>query len=128
MPLVLQTLRWVSRGLGGVLVLLAILALGQSQWVRTAKVDLDALTGKGQSAAMRENVYVPENASPAELRKANGRLQDQVEQLKAENKGYLTAGTPWMYKAKAFTKALDESFLSTGSSATAATSPAWRWG
>ncbi len=109
-PLVLRTFRWIARILGGVIVLLAILAMGQGSLVRSAKVDLDALTGVGQSAAMKENVFVPENASAAELRAANGRLQGQVEKLKAENKGYLTAGTPWMYKARAFTKALGVSF------------------
>ena len=108
-PLVLRTFRWISRALGGVIVLLAILALGQSSLVRSAR-DLEALTGAGQSAAMKEEVWVPENASVTQLRSANARLQEQVDKLKAENKGYLSAGTPWMYKARAFTKALGVTF------------------
>ena len=109
-PLVLRTFRWITRALGGVIVVLAVLALGQSSLVRSAKVDLEALTGAGQSAAMKEEVFVPADASAAQLRAANERLQDQVEKLKAENKGYLSAGTPWMYKARAFTKALGVTF------------------
>jgi uncharacterized RDD family membrane protein YckC len=109
-PLALRTFRWIARGLGGVIVLLAILAMGQGALVRSAKVDLDALTGAGQSAAMKQNVFVPENASAAQLRAANGQLQEQVEKLKAETKGYLSSGTPWMYKARALTKALGVSF------------------
>jgi uncharacterized RDD family membrane protein YckC len=109
-PVVLRTLRWISRGIGGVMIVLAILALGHSAWVRTAQVDLDALTGAAQSPAMKENVFVPENASAAQLRATNERLQEQVEQLKTENRGYLSSGTPWMYKARAFTKALGVTF------------------
>ena len=109
-PLVLRTFRWIARVLGGVIVVLAILAMRQGALVRSAKVDLDALTGAGLSAAMRQNVFVRENASAAELRTANAQLQEQVEKLKAETKGYLSAGTPWMYKARAFTKALGVSF------------------
>ena len=106
----LRTFRWISRGIGGVLVLLAILVLGKSSWVRPAKVDLDALTGAGLSAAMKQNVFVREDASAPELRTANAELQDQVEKLKTENKAYLSAGTPWMYKARAFTQALGVTF------------------
>ena len=109
-PLVLRTLRWISRGLGGALALLAILALGNSSLVRSAKMDLDTLTGAGQSAAMKKNVFVRENASASELRAANEELRDQVGQLKAENKVYVTAGTPWAYKARVFTKALGVTF------------------
>jgi uncharacterized RDD family membrane protein YckC len=109
-PLVLRTIRWISRALGALLVLLTVLALSNSSLVRSAKADLEALTGSGQSAAMKKDVFVRENASAAELRAANEELQEQVEKLKAENKGYLTSGTPWAYKARAFTKALGVTF------------------
>lgn len=109
-PLVLRTVRWMARALGAVIVLVAMLALGNSSLVRSAKVDLEVLTGSGQSEAMKRDVFVRDNASAAEVRMANEQLQQQVEQLKAENQGYLSDGTPWAYKARAFTKALGVTF------------------
>ncbi|MEO6876262.1 MAG: RDD family protein [Opitutaceae bacterium] len=109
-PLVLRTFRWIFRGLGGAFILIALLALGHSSFLRSAKLDLNALTGKSQSHAMGQEVRVPPNATPSELRVAAARLEEQVEALKAENKDYTTAGTPWVYKARAFTKALGVTF------------------
>ena len=108
--LVLKTFRWICRALGALVVLLAALALGHGSFIRSSHLNLDALTGLGESVAVKETVYVTPNATSSELRAANGRLQDQVGQLKAEIKEQHTASASWMNQARAFTGALGVTF------------------
>jgi uncharacterized RDD family membrane protein YckC len=109
-PLVLRTLRWVARALGAAMILLAILALGQGSVFRAAKVNLNALTEHGPSPAMKETVYLPPNPSLGDYRVAHQKLETQVDALKDEIKDYRAGNASWLYKARAFTRALGVTF------------------
>ena len=109
-PLAQRTFRWIFRGLGAVVILLAALALGQGSVFRAAKVNLDALTGGAASKAMKETVFLPPNPSGSDFRSANQRLEEQVEALKNEIRDYHAGNSSWLYRARAFTKALGVTF------------------
>lgn len=109
-PAVLKTFRWICRGLGALVILLAAVALGHTSLLRTTPLNLDAFTGTGESAAMKQTVAVPVDASWSQLRSANVQLQEQVDQLKAEIKAQRTTGASWMNQARAFTGALGVTF------------------
>lgn len=109
-PLAMKVVRWILRGFGGVIVLLSILALGHVSSLQTRELNLDALAGRGESAALKETVYVSPNPSTAELRAANARLQQQVDDLKQEYREQQAANASWLYRTKAFTGALGVTF------------------
>ena len=109
-PLALKVVRWLLRGFGAVIVLLSVLALGHVSSVQSRELNLDALTGRAESAALKETVYVSPNPSSAELRAANARLQQQVDSLKKEIREQQAAGSSWLYRTKAFTGALGVTF------------------
>lgn len=109
-PLAMKIVRWVLRGFGAALVLLAVLALGHVSSVQSRELNLDALAGRAESPALRETVYVSPNPSSAELRAANARLQQQVEDLKREYRAQQEAGRSWLHRARAFTGALGVTF------------------
>ncbi|MCX6945108.1 MAG: RDD family protein [Opitutales bacterium] len=109
-PVALRTFRWIARGLGLVVLLLAALALGHGSFLRAPQLKLDALTGRAPSAAMAQTVPVSPQASWAELRTASGRLQEQVDQLKDELRAREAAGASWLNQARAFTGALGVTF------------------
>ena len=109
-PVVLRTFRWICRALGVLVFLLGALALGHGSFLRPAGLNLAALTGGGESAAMKDTVVVAPNASASELRSANVRLQEQVEALKAENNEFRAGNSSWLYKARALTRTLGVTF------------------
>jgi len=109
-PLALKIVRWVLRGFGAVIVVLSVLALGHVSSVQARKLNLEALTGRTESAALEETVFVSPNPSAAELRAANARLQQQVAALKQEVREQQAAGSSWLYRAKGFTGALGVTF------------------
>lgn len=109
-PVALKTLRVICRGLGGAVVLVSVLALGHSSFVRSPELRLDALTGRAPSAAMQETVEIAPEASKAALREAADRLQKQVEALKAENEELQAASASWLYRARALANALGVTF------------------
>ena len=84
-PAVLRTFRWICRGLGGLVILLAALALGHGAFLRDGSLNLEAFTGPGESAAMKRTVTVAPDASWGQLRSANTQLQEQVEPSGAED-------------------------------------------
>ena len=109
-PLALKTIRTLCRVVGAVIFLVGVLALGNGTWLRSARVDVEALTGRGESGAMKQEVYVPPNATASQLRASTAQLQDQVEKLKDEIRTRHTAGDSWVSQARAFTRALGVTF------------------
>lgn len=109
-PVALKVARIVCRGLGAVVVVLAVLAIGHSPVLRERGLALDALTGRTESAAMRETVWVRPEAGTAELRDAIGQLERQVDALKTEVRARDAAGTSWLHQTKAFAAALGVTF------------------
>ena len=109
-PLAMKIVRWILRGFGTVLILLSVLALGHVPSVQSRALNLDALTGRAESAALKETVFVSPNPSPSELRAATAQLQEQVGELKKEIREQQAAGASWLYRAKAFTGALGGTF------------------
>lgn len=109
-PVAMKAVRWILRGFGAVIVLLSVLALGHVSSVQSRALNLDVLTGRTESAALKETVFVSPNPSAAELRAANARLQQQVEDLKKEFREQQAAGSSLLYRAKAFTGALGVTF------------------
>ncbi len=108
--LVMKTFRWICRALGALVVLLAVLALGHGSLLRSSQLNLAALTGDSESAAMRETVPVPPNPNWSDLHSANARLQAQVDQLKDEIRERQATGASWVTQARAFTRALGVTF------------------
>ncbi|MBS0662508.1 MAG: RDD family protein [Verrucomicrobia bacterium] len=109
-PAVLKTFRWICRTLGVVVILLSVVALGHSTLLRGTRVNLDAFTGSGDSAAMKATVAAPPDATWAQLRAANAQLQEQVEQLKEEVRSQRSSGSSWVGQARAFTTSLGVTF------------------
>lgn len=109
-PAVLKLFRWIFRGLGLALIGAAVLAIGHTSVFRNEHLNLDALSGPQESAAVKESVVVGPNASWGELRSANSKLQDQVDKLKSEIKEQHSLGESWMMRARAFTRALGVTF------------------
>lgn len=109
-PLVLKTFRWICRVLGAGVALLAVLALGHGSFLRSTHLNLNALTGHGESAAMKQTAFVPPNATGPELRKATQQLQEQVDALKDEIREQHTMSASWTNQARAFTGALGVTF------------------
>ena len=109
-PLPLKIVRIACRGLGAVIVLVSIAALGHVSLVRYGALRLEVFTGSGPSSAMKESIYVAPNASTAELRDATTRLQRQVEALKEEATEWQTASGSWLYQARSFANALGVTF------------------
>jgi uncharacterized RDD family membrane protein YckC len=109
-PLVLKTFRWICRMLGAVVILFAVLALGHGSFLRSTHLNLNALTGRGESAAMKQDIFVPPNATGPELRQATDKLQQQVEALKDEIREQRTLSASWTNQARAFTGALGVTF------------------
>lgn len=85
-PAALLVSRWTCRVAGAVVILIASLALGHSNWLRTGQLRLAALQGDGRIAAERQDVAVPPHASPGQLARAVDELDGQVTALKAELK------------------------------------------
>jgi hypothetical protein len=106
-PLPLKIVRTFCRGLGGALILLSTLALGHVSFLRSGKFNLEALTGRPPSLAMRENIYVPPEAGASELHHAVTRLQRQVEDLKGEIR---ESSRSWLHQVRTFTSALGITF------------------
>ena len=109
-PAVLRTFRWICRGLGGLVILLAALALGHGAFLRDGSLNLEAFTGPGESAAMKRTVTVAPDASWGQLRSANTQLQEQVDQLKEEVKSQQATSSSWVNQARGFTRALGVTF------------------
>lgn len=106
-PLPKKLIRWVCRGLGAVVVALAILALGHAPFI---KKDWGVLTGKSSQASSLEPVWIAPDASMSDLRRANDKLQQQVSLLKSENKEQRAAAASWAYQARNFAGALGVTF------------------
>lgn len=109
-PAALKVARVICRGLGAVVVVLAILSIGHSPVLRARGLALDALTGRTDSAAMRDSVWVRPEAGAAELREATDQLQRQVDALKKEVREREAAGASWLHQTKAFAAALGVTF------------------
>lgn len=109
-PVPMKVFRWVLRSVGIAVAGLAVLALGHVSGVQSRELNLSALKGRVESPALTETVFVPPNASSTELRNANARLQTQVGDLKKEYHELKTAGSSWLYQARAFTGALGVTF------------------
>lgn len=109
-PVALVLVRWVCRLLGGVIVILSILALGHVSPVKTGGLELGAFTGRPPSAAMTETYFVPPNASTAETAAIAQRLERQVEALKTENRELQATGSSWVGQARAFAGTLGVTF------------------
>jgi len=109
-PMVMKAFRWILRGIGVLLIALSVLALGHVSSVQSRGLNLDVFTGGTESEALRKTVYVSPNPSMGELRQANAELQEQVEALKKENREQQASGSSWLYRARAFTRALGVTF------------------
>jgi uncharacterized RDD family membrane protein YckC len=80
-PFALRLARWACRLAGGLVMLISLLALGHVEMI---KGGLD-LSGAGkESVAMRQSVFVQENASYGQMRQAVQDLSKQVSDLKGE--------------------------------------------
>lgn len=109
-PVALKVFRWICRGLGVVVIGLAVLAIGHGSLLRSSGLNLAALTGQEPSAALTRKVFVRADASYAELREANEQLQDQVVALKKEYAEQQAAGVSWLHRARALSGALGVTF------------------
>jgi uncharacterized RDD family membrane protein YckC len=109
-PVVMKGFRWFFRLLGAVLIFASLLALGHGSFLNKTSLSLDAFTGKGESAAMKQDVFVAPNAGVSEVRSANEKLQAQVDALKSEIRESHTMGASWTTQARAFTRALGVTF------------------
>jgi hypothetical protein len=113
-PIALKAVRLACRVLGGILVLLSVLALSQVSALRKTGLQLDVFTGRGPSAAMTTNIYVPPDVSTSELRNLAQRLEKQVDELKAENRELHEARLSWLHQSRAFATTLGVTFGWTG--------------
>ena len=77
---------------------------------RESGLELEAFTGREPIAAMKESVFVPVDASPAELRSATAKVEKQVAVLKAENTRLQDASGSWVYQSRAFASTLGVTF------------------
>ncbi len=109
-PVALKVFRWICRGLGVLVIGLAVLAIGHSSLLHSSGLKLEALTGDVRSPALEQKVFVPADASYADLRTANGELQDQVAALKKEYAEQQAAGVSWLHRARALSGALGVTF------------------
>ena len=109
-PFPLKAVRAVCRVLGAIIVLLSVFALGHVSLLRESGLELEAFTGREPIAAMKESVFVPVDASPAELRSATAKLEKQVAELKAENTRLQDASGSWVYQSRAFASTLGVTF------------------
>jgi uncharacterized RDD family membrane protein YckC len=109
-PIALKLVRWACRLLGATIVVLSVLALGHVSPVKTGGLELDAFTGRPESAAMTETHFVPPNATAAETAAIAQQLERQVEALKAENRELRAAGASWVGQARAFAGTLGVTF------------------
>ena len=106
----LKVVRWFCRVLGGAMLMASVFALGQGSMLRTNGLDFGALAERAPSAAMREEVLIPPDASAAELRRAASRLEAQVTDLKKEIREWRRASGSWQYQVSTFAKALGITF------------------
>jgi uncharacterized RDD family membrane protein YckC len=109
-PIPLKMVRTVCRVLGGIIVLLSVLALGHVSVLRRSGLQLEAFTGRAPSAAMTETVFVTPDASASELRAAVAKLDKQVAALKVENRELHESRRSWLYQARSFTTTLGVTF------------------
>lgn len=109
-PLVLRTFRWIFRLLGAGLIVVSAIALGHGTLLRDSKLNLAAWSAPEDSAAMKQDIVVTPNASWGELRSANDKLQDQVEDLKAEIHEQRKVSSSLTNQARATTRALGVTF------------------
>lgn len=110
-PLALKLVRNLCRGLGGGLILVSILAIGHAPFLRDSGLNLEALTSeRPPSTAMRETLYLSPNPTSGELREATDKLQQQVEELKKENRELQRASGSWGYQIRSFLTALGVTF------------------
>lgn len=109
-PMALKVARVVCRGLGAVVIVLAVLAIGHSPVLRERGLALDALVGRTESDAMRYSVWVRPEDGVAELRETARKLEQQVDALKKEVREREAAGASWLHQTKAFAAALGVTF------------------
>ncbi|MBL9207192.1 MAG: RDD family protein [Opitutaceae bacterium] len=109
-PITQKSIRWICRGLGILIAMLAILAFGQGPLVRKEGLHLDVITGREVSAAMRETIWIAPEATAREVAAAAGKLQAQVEDLKRENRELTSSQASWVYQARGFANALGVTF------------------
>ncbi len=109
-PLPKKLVRSACRALGVVVIVLSILALGHLPFLKQGGLRLESLTGRAPSAAQKESIWVPPEASPSELRTAVDRLQKQVTDLKKENVSQQEASASWLGQARTFASALGVTF------------------
>lgn len=109
-PLPQKVIRWLCRALGALVMVLSILAFGQGRLVRTDGLHLDVITGREDSAAMRDSIWIAPDATAREVRAAADRLVAQVEDLKRENRALREASASWVYQARGFANALGVTF------------------
>lgn len=109
-PIALKAVRLFCRGLGTVVFVLSVFALGHVSLLRDRVLNLEAFTGRTPVAAMKETVFVAPDASTAELRAATAQLEKQVEDLKAENNRLQEGNRSWVYQSRAFANTLGVTF------------------
>lgn len=109
-PLPQKIVRFFCRGVGALLVLVSALALTQVPFLRTTALKLDVFTGRADSPAMRENVFISLEPTTSELRAATARLQEQVADLKKEVREWQRSSRSWQHQVRTFTLALGITF------------------
>jgi len=109
-PVAMRIIRWMLRGIGGLLVVLSVLALGHVSSVQSRGLNLDAFTGQAESGALQKTVYISPNPTMGELRRANAELLEQVEALKKENRELQAPESTWLHRARTFARSLGVTF------------------
>jgi uncharacterized RDD family membrane protein YckC len=109
-PLTQKAVRWSCRALGVLIAVLSAVALGHVPLLRNTELHLEAFTGRPESKAMTTTILIPPNASAGELHQVAGRLQEQVDDLKAEQRELQAASSSWAYGARVFANALGVTF------------------
>lgn len=110
-PIALKLVRNLCRGLGGGLLLVSMLAIGHAPFLRDSGLNLDALTSERKaSSAMSETLYLSPNPTGSEFREATYKLQQQVTELKKENRELQQASGSWGYQIRSFLTALGVTF------------------
>ncbi len=109
-PLALRLARWICRGIGAMIVLLAVLALGHSSFTRMDALNLDVLKGRKESPAMKKTVLVPPSASYGQIHSVAEDLAEQVKDLKQELEAERAASGTLVGRARALTGTLGVTF------------------
>jgi hypothetical protein len=109
-PWALRLARWICRGLGATIALLAVLALGHSSFTRLDALNLEVLKGRTESPAMKKTVLVPASASYGQMHSVAEDLAQQVKELKKEIEAERVASSTLVGRARALTGTLGVTF------------------